>query len=662
MKRLLALAFALVIPFAVAQNIKPTPPAQVVVTQQGTTLRAVLPRQTPFSVSEGVDGRVTIGATVFPNHNNLTVAFQGQVPKAPPKPPIATRTVQCPNGYTGTWTQTQDWAPHPPPNPPWWDALPWTPASAPPGACTPVAIGGDLDLSYVNKTAPGYISRFKPWVDGCLNRTDCYVFTATDIAFMARLDGGAQYCPKAVTMADAYAAKVDASIAAGGQPNWGGDANGSDGISSDSYLNIGGHMRDFALPMKWCATSMTPAQAAHWTGIMVQSLYNLWNPTLAKWGGRPYPWSGWALTDPGDNYFYSFTAATMWYEWVTGDAQYDARTWPVAAAYFNTIPTGGSEEGMGYGTSHKSLFESYRFEKNLTGNDYTDAHLTNSIPYWVWGTTPDFLRFGAIGDNSRVSNPSLWDYQWVLVSMAREQTPNAAMRSLAAWWLKKADPSCAMTNSINYRDGLTLDCADGTAPTALTYWGQSTGDFFWRTSWTDPHALWGLIRAGKYDQSHAHQDQGNVELYANGTWLTTDESVNSHSGIQQGPQNSTTLRFEHNGAVARQVYGSTSTMTVAGTDPATGIHTTANLQPAMGNAATAWTRTVDINNRTLVINDVFTPAAGYTVFSQIQCPTAAPVITGMVGLGWASGLLGLVGLLFTGVGLWAPHALHFITG
>ena len=41
---------------------------------------------------------------------------------------------------------------------------------------------------------------------------------------------------------------------------------------------------------------------------------------------------------------------------------------------------------------------------------------------------------------------------------------------------------------------------------------------------------------------------------------------------------------------------------------------------------------------------------------------SAEVITGMIALGWASGLLGLIGLMFTGVGLWAPHALHFITG
>ncbi len=37
---------------------------------------------------------------------------------------------------------------------------------------------------------------------------------------------------------------------------------------------------------------------------------------------------------------------------------------------------------------------------------------------------------------------------------------------------------------------------------------------------------------------------------------------------------------------------------------------------------------------------------------------SAEVITGMVVLGWLSGVLGVVGLAFTGIGLWAPHAVH----
>jgi hypothetical protein len=39
---------------------------------------------------------------------------------------------------------------------------------------------------------------------------------------------------------------------------------------------------------------------------------------------------------------------------------------------------------------------------------------------------------------------------------------------------------------------------------------------------------------------------------------------------------------------------------------------------------------------------------------------SAEVITGMVVLGWLSGLVGLLGLAFMGLGLWAPHALDFL--
>ena len=40
---------------------------------------------------------------------------------------------------------------------------------------------------------------------------------------------------------------------------------------------------------------------------------------------------------------------------------------------------------------------------------------------------------------------------------------------------------------------------------------------------------------------------------------------------------------------------------------------------------------------------------------------SAEVITSMAVLGWLSGLLGVIGLVFTGFGLWAPHALDFLT-
>ena len=37
---------------------------------------------------------------------------------------------------------------------------------------------------------------------------------------------------------------------------------------------------------------------------------------------------------------------------------------------------------------------------------------------------------------------------------------------------------------------------------------------------------------------------------------------------------------------------------------------------------------------------------------------SAQIITGMTVLGFLSGALGIAGLAFTAIGLWAPHAVH----
>ena len=41
---------------------------------------------------------------------------------------------------------------------------------------------------------------------------------------------------------------------------------------------------------------------------------------------------------------------------------------------------------------------------------------------------------------------------------------------------------------------------------------------------------------------------------------------------------------------------------------------------------------------------------------------SASVITGIALLGWLSGGLGILGIALTGLGLWAPHALHALIG
>jgi hypothetical protein len=39
---------------------------------------------------------------------------------------------------------------------------------------------------------------------------------------------------------------------------------------------------------------------------------------------------------------------------------------------------------------------------------------------------------------------------------------------------------------------------------------------------------------------------------------------------------------------------------------------------------------------------------------------SAAIITGMFVLTWVAGAIGLLGLVFIGIGLFAPHAVHFV--
>lgn len=61
----------------------------------------------------------------------------GSCPACPPAPPDGSRTVSCVAPTVGTWTQTQTWTSAP--GPTCWVANPWTPATAPAGACAPAS-------------------------------------------------------------------------------------------------------------------------------------------------------------------------------------------------------------------------------------------------------------------------------------------------------------------------------------------------------------------------------------------------------------------------------------------------------------------------------------------------------------------------------------------
>jgi hypothetical protein len=186
-------------------------------------------------------------------------------------------------------------------------------------------------------------------------------------------------------------------------------------VAGDSYLEVGPIIGSLAITYDWCGFRMTDAQKIRWSNYANQAIYNVWHPSSATWGGRSFPWTGWSIDNPGNNYYYSFLKATMYWALATKDSTLlsFARNQKIQPLldYFSQIPGGGSLEGTGYGTAHMNMFELYQTWKDSTGEDIANAnsHLTDSIKYWLHATTPNRAYYAPIGDLSRSSFPDLFD-------------------------------------------------------------------------------------------------------------------------------------------------------------------------------------------------------------------------------------------------------------
>src|SRR3546814_18564817 len=70
---------------------------------------------------------------------------------------------------------------------------------------------------------------------------------------------------------------------------------------------------DLSLTLHVCGARVTSAQRTRWSAYAEQAIWNVWHPSDATWGGRSFPWSGWSTSNPGNNYYYSFVEATMYW-------------------------------------------------------------------------------------------------------------------------------------------------------------------------------------------------------------------------------------------------------------------------------------------------------------------------------------------------------------
>ena len=188
----------------------------------------------------------------------------------------------------------------------------------------------NIDLSYVNLQSAEY-QRFKLWVDQAVAGNPGYAFSATDAVTMYRLTGQVAYANLAIAMVETQVAAAEAAMALGQRPE----------VAGDSYLEVGPMIGDLALTLDWCSTLIPPAHRNRWAAYAEQAVWNVWHPADAQWGGVAWPWSGWSITDPANNYYYSFLQATMYWALATGNS-----TWmqllqndklPALSAYLATL-------------------------------------------------------------------------------------------------------------------------------------------------------------------------------------------------------------------------------------------------------------------------------------------------------------------------------------
>jgi hypothetical protein len=498
----------------------------------------------------------------------------------------------------------------------------------------------------ISRTAPAY-TRLKAQVDDVVTVTNGvsatatydqlvsalnsghYGYSAADSVLMFRLTADPQYIQQAIRMVDLFVISENVKIAAGTMPV----------INGDSYLEVGFFMEQLALTYDYGYDRLSTTQRAAWSAYAEQAIFNVWNPTNARWGSVSRPWSGWSVDDPGNNYFYSFLKATQLWALASQSSAWigflQTQKYTQLVPFFSVLTGGGSREGTGYGTAMGSLFENYTYWKDSTGEDLSSysSHARDTIDYWIHATVPTLDYYAAIGDQSRSSMPLMFDYQRKLMAEAVALYAGAEQGRRGTWWLNRVKVTDGGSGSVvgrmrynyNFRYDLLAMAPTEQAPAALVYDTPGVGALFARSDWTTT-ASWLHTNAGFYDQSHAHQDQGAFSFFK-GTWLTVTSNIYSNSGINQGVDVGNVIRFMSGGNTIGQnesISGKTFT------DSGGLLLISENLTPAYSRNAglvSSWLRDFTYNRaqHSLRVQDRCTVAGGVTPVWQLHVPVL-PVI------------------------------------
>ena len=472
-----------------------------------------------------------------------------------------------------------------------------------------------------------FLAMVERGVDGSV-----YAFRESDAALVSLLTGDPSLCTHAVEAIDARVTAEEARIAGGERA----------AIAGDSYLEVGDYVADLALVYDWCFEQVEPAQRARWIDYANEAVWNVWHHEEASWGGRPYPWTGWSVENPVNNYYSSFLEATMMLGLATAGESDMAEGWlaqfrttkierELAVVFERDLLGGGSREGTGYGTAMFRLFWLYDVWEETTGERIAEftSHTRSSLPYLVHATTPTLDRLAPIGDHARDSTAALFDYHRLYLLELIDLFPDDPVAAIAAQYLEGSSVT-RMEQQFEYLYDVLY--APRVAPAPLSglhtvYHGEGTGHVFVRSGWTEDASYLAFV-AGPYTESHAHQDQGSFVLFS-GEWLAFDENVLSHSGLLQGTDAHNLVRLERDGEPVPMRADTTSDLLAVEVEGPV-VYLAADTAPAYRDEAIerVLRRLVFVRPGIVVIDDVVETSDAGLVASWAMSTPIAPRLEG----------------------------------
>ena len=405
----------------------------------------------------------------------------------------------------------------------------------------------------------GASGRFQDQVAGQLMGRRAYAFQPWYAALLYQLGGDTRYANYAIEETDKFVAAEEEKIARSQRAT----------VAGDSYLEVGQYVGNIALVYDWCHSLLTPEQRKRWVAYANIAVANVWNHKGAKWGDTVYPWTGWSVDNPANNYYYSFLRATMLLGLATQGENDQAKAWldkfriekmenQLFPTFNRDLEGGGSREGTGYGTALKGLWQLYDWWERSTGERIATRtpHTLASMAHLMHSIVPTLDRLAPTGDHARDSTAALFDYHREYLIELQALFPDERLSGIARTLLEASSVPQMKQSFMFFSDFLYEQPDLPARPLAelnTTYWAPGTGQLMMRSAW-ETTATYANFICGPYTESHAHRDQGSFVLFK-GNWLATDSNVFSHSGIEQDEELHNLVRFESGGATVKQGYG-----------------------------------------------------------------------------------------------------------